>query len=993
LPPRRLSDEKSLWERALDSPGPGDYWRSVRELYSDPLAVAAGDPEFVEGAEKAGVALGRRELMQLLGASVALAGLGACTQSPREKILPYAQRTPELTPGVAAQYATSMLLDGYAIGVLARSNEGRPTKIEGNPEHPASLGATGVYEQASVLDLYNPGRQQAVRHRGAPASWDTAMDALPKDPNARVWFILEPQSSPLIAALITRIAARFPQARFCFDSALSRRSMHASTASVFGGALDPQYDFRRARVTLALGADFLASMPNSVRWSRDFSEGRRNAEPGSSMTRLYMLEPMPTPTGSLADHRLAVRRSDIGPLAAAILAELASLLPAAPALPAALLAGLPRADASQHAAWIRAVARDLAAVPGESIVIAGDTEPASTHMLAHALNLVLGNLGRTVTFSTPALIEPQGGESLESFVAAVRQRAVDAVLILEPNPVYTAPAALDLRRWLAQVPSSFHLTYFENETSRACEWVLPLSHYLESWGDARAYDGTLSFIQPLIEPLYASRSLTEVLAACAGDLISRGHTLLQQHYRDELGAAFDTSWDEQLQLGFRPGSAAPATPTPNARWADLQALLPTLSAASREGLELNLEPSPTLYDGRFAHNAWLQELPHPLTKQCWGNAAVISPNTAVQLELEAGQIVELELNARKIEAPVLVLPGHADASVTLTLGYGQDAPEGLGHGVGVNAYVFLTPGNFFSPGLSLRKTGRTETLAVTQDHSSVRNRPLALLTSLAEYGRDPQFTAHLRGPQPSLLPVYPAKGLQWAMTIDTSICTGCSSCVVACQAENNVPVVGKLEVIRGREMHWLRIDRYFEGPAAAPRVIQQPMLCQHCENAPCEYVCPVNATVHSPDGLNEMVYNRCIGTRFCSNNCPYKVRRFNWFEYTDDKSTISMQRNPDVTVRERGVMEKCTYCVQRIRRAEQQARVERRSIRPGEVVTACQQACPMNAIQFGALEHLDTPMVKWRGEPRTYAALHDLGTRPRTQYLAKIVNLNPELEG
>jgi MoCo/4Fe-4S cofactor protein with predicted Tat translocation signal len=993
LPPPRSTDEKSLWEQALGNPGPRDYWRSVRELYKNPLAVAGADPEFAEGADQASATLGRRELMQLLGASVALAGLGACTQSPREKILPYAQRTPGLTPGVPAQYATSMLLDGYAMGLLARSHEGRPTKIEGNPEHPASRGATGVYEQASVLDLYNPGRQQAVRHRGEPASWDTAIDALPKDAKARIWFVLEPQSSPLVAALITRVRARFPQAKFCFDTALARRSVYASTRAVFGSALEPQYDFRAARVTLALGADFLASMPNSVRWSRDFAESRRNADPGADMTRLYMLEPMPSPTGSLADHRLAVRRGDIGPIAAAILGELGSVLPGARVLPGALLAALPRADASPHAAWIRAVARDLAAVPGASIVIAGDTEPASTHMLAHALNLALGNLGHTVTFSTPALIEPEGGEPLENFVAAIRQQAVDAALILEPNPAYTAPEALDLKHWLSQVPNSFHLTYFENETSRACQWVLPVSHYLESWGDARAYDGTLSFIQPLIEPLYPTRSLAEVLAACAGDTISRGHALLQQHYRTELGAAFEASWDEQLKLGFRPDSATPASRTPTARWAELQAALPSLLAPSGEGLELNLERSPTLHDGRFAHNAWLLELPHPLTKQCWGNAAVISPNTAVQLDLEAGRVVELELNARKVQAPVLVLPGHADGSVTLTLGYGQDAPGRLGHGVGVNAYPFRTPGADFAPGLVLRKTERTEKLAVTQDHSRVRDRPLALLASLAQYRQDPDFTAHLRGPQPSLLPVYPAQGVQWAMTIDTSICTGCSSCVVACQAENNVPVVGKADVIRGREMHWLRIDRYFEGPAAAPRVIQQPMLCQHCENAPCEYVCPVNATVHSPDGLNEMVYNRCIGTRFCSNNCPYKVRRFNWFEYTDDKSTLSMQRNPDVTVRERGVMEKCTYCVQRIRSAERQARVERRSIRPGEVVTACQQACPMSAIQFGALEHQDTPMVKWRGEPRAYSALYDLGTRPRTQYLAKIVNLNPELEG
>jgi molybdopterin-containing oxidoreductase family iron-sulfur binding subunit len=988
-----LLDEKDLWERALSDAGPRDYWRSVRELWATRLTLSGTSPEFPEGAERSSVDLGRRELMQLLGASVALAGLGACTQSPREKILPYAQRTPNLTPGISAYYATSMVLDGYATGLLARSHEGRPTKIEGNPEHPASLGATGVYEQASVLDLYSPGRAQAVRSRGVPASWEQAFAALPKDEAARPWFVCHPQSSPLVAAWMERVRQRFPLARFCFDAALSRRAAYASTTALFGRPLDAQYDFRRARVTLALGADFLASMPMSVRWARDFAERRRNAEPGSDMSRLYMMEPMPTPTGSLADHRLPVRRTEIGPIAGAILAELASLMPAPQGLPAGLLNALPRASDPAHAAWVRAVARDLASARGESVVIAGDTEPASTHMLAYALNWVAGNLGRSVSYSEPALIEPGGGEPLQAFVAAMQKQEVDAAFILEPNVVYTAPPELELERWLRQVPSSFHLTYFENETSRACQWVLPLSHYLESWGDARAYDGTLSFIQPLIEPLYPCKSLVEILAACAGDQISRGHALLTQHYRAELGASFDAVWEESLKRGVVAGTAAP-TSTPEPRWGALQSELPQLSVRERPTLELNLDANPSVYDGRFAHNPWLLELPHPMTKQTWGNAAVLSPASAVQLGVETGRVIELMAQGQTVEAPVLVLPGHADGVVSLSFGYGQAAPELVGHALGANAFRLRTDADSFAAALSVRVTQKSELLAITQDHGSLRDRPLALLTTLAEYRAHPEATEHLRGPQPTLLPIYPpTPAPQWAMTIDTSICTGCSSCVVACQAENNVPVVGKKEVERGREMHWLRIDRYYNGPASDPRVINQPMLCQHCEKAPCEYVCPVNATVHSPDGLNEMVYNRCIGTRFCSNNCPYKVRRFNWFEYTADKTTLSMQRNPDVTVRERGVMEKCTYCVQRIRRVEQQARVEKRAIEPGEVVTACQQACPTGAIQFGALQHEDTPMVEWRKQPRLYAALHELGTQPRTQYLAKVLNLNPELEG
>jgi molybdopterin-containing oxidoreductase family iron-sulfur binding subunit len=961
------------------------------------------------------IELDRRGLLQLLGASAALAGLGACTQSPREKILPYARRPREMTPGIPTPYATSMVIDGFAMGLLAQSHEGRPTKIEGNSDHPASLGATSTYQQASVLDLYDPGRPSSVRRDGALSSWDDVLHGLVQAPGWRPWFVLPPQSSPLLGSLVEEIRRRHPAARFSFVSPLSRQRVYDATQALFARALEPQYDFGRAKVVLALGADFLSGMPMSVRWARDFARARRIPAPDADMNRLYAVEATLTPTGGIADHRAAVRPSAYATIAGAILREVLASgpLPAGRRLPGALVESLPNAEGSSEAAFIRAAAADLARAPGASVVIAADGAPLELHLLAHALNAALGNWTTTVWFTEPALLPPEPRSSLAELAAALDAKSVDSVLVLDLNPVYFAPPALELERRLRSAPDSLHLTAFENETSRACRTVAPLSHYLESWGDARAHDGTVSFIQPLIEPLHPSRSVVEVLAACAGRPNPRGHALLTERYRAELGAAFEQRFPEYLRSGLIAGSSSPRLSVETDFAAASEPLRRAFAEPAGTGdSELHFEASPNVYDGRFANNAWLLELPHPSTKQTWGNGAIISPALAAAWGVDDGRMLALELEGRVLEAPALILPGQARDVVTLSLGYGQTGPALLGAGIGVNAFALRADDGDFARGLRVRVADGRETLAITQNHGRSRGRPLALRASLEEWRRHPQLTEHLRGPQPTLLPLHhrtketvrqegaertaaeqkPAVQ-QWAMTIDTSICLGCSACVIACQAENNVPVVGKAEVARGREMHWLRIDRYFEGPDEAPRVIHQPMACQHCELAPCEYVCPVNATVHSPDGLNEMVYNRCVGTRFCSNNCPYKVRRFNWVEFTGLPTTEQLARNPDVTVRERGVMEKCTFCVQRIRRSERQARVEQREIEPGEVMSACQQACPTEAIQFGSLSHAETKMVEWRKEGRAYSALHDLGTRPRTQYLAKIDNPNPELEG
>ena len=1034
------------WARALaDQPAAaremdwGNHWCGVTDLLHSEVV----DTEFPAGADRPPGAdpgdaqqrleIHRRDMLKIMGASAALAGIGGCIEERPDKLMPYSMQPPEVTPAVPRMYATSMVVDGFATGVLVQSRDGRPIKVEGNPEHPASLGATDVFAQASVLQLYDPDRAHAITRDGVPSSWLRFYAEVADTARPGLRFLLPPQTSPLMANLIEQVQRLRPDAGFTFYAPLERRAAYAGSRLVFGRPLEPHYDFRQAKIILSLDADFTASMPMSVRWARDFAAARRLSSPLGEMNRLYMAEAMPSPTGTVADHRLRVRSGDVAAVAARVLAALVDLdAPPPNVSPAvirdirAALAALPQpyapaaetpAEQGQHDAWIGAVVRDLRAGAGAGIVIAGPRQPAETHALAYLINAALGNLGRTVTLTEPAVLAPEGG-TLAELVEDMNAGLVDTLVILELDPAYTAPVDLAFERALAQVPNSVHLSLFRNETSALCRWFLPSTHFMESWGDARAYDGTISFVQPLLEPLYGGRSPEQVVAAFAGQAQASDYVLLHDFWRGRLAAAagaaaapaapaaqalaFEQLWERYVQLGFIPGTTLPpVTRTVDVQWRTAAALMAdALRPRERAGLELSFEQSPKVYDGRYANNAWLLELPHPLTKLTWDNAAIISPRTAARLGLETTRVVILRLGERSLRAPILVLPGHADESVTLALGYGREGAESLARGVGVNAYrLRTTDAMHYADGLQLEKTGDAFTLAFTQNHWRLHDRPIALITTLDAYRRQPTFTEPLKGPVPSLLPPYPEKldkwalGIeQWAMSIDTMICTGCSACVIACQAENNIPVVGKEGVERSREMHWLRIDRYYVGPAEEPRVINQPMLCQHCEKAPCEYVCPVNATVHSPDGLNEMVYNRCIGTRFCSNNCPYKVRRFNWFEYTGDATTERLQRNPEVTVRERGVMEKCTYCVQRIRRAEIDARIDDRSIAPGEVVTACQQACPTGAIQFGSLRHQDTAVVEWREQHRSYAVLHNLGTQPRTMYLAKIVNLAPELK-
>jgi molybdopterin-containing oxidoreductase family iron-sulfur binding subunit len=953
-------------------------------------ARASGAPSSPEGAP-----LDRRSFMQLAGAAVALASGGCAAEVPR-KILPYTRPPADVVPGLSTYYATSMTLEGYASGLLVESREGRPIKVEANLEHPATLGGTSAFAQASVRQLYDDWRGRRVRDGGDASSWEDLFAVLraPRaDQGAGLRLLLEPTSSPLLLATIQRVLDRHPQARVAYHSAVRTGADVDGAAMAFGRPLLPQYDLSAARAVVALDCDLLDELPFSVRYARQWARGRRVESPQDEPSRLYVVESRLSVTGTMADDRLRRPLSHVPAAARALAAALGA--------PGALRRAAAQSGADdQLVAWAKGVAADLRARPhGSTLILAGDRQPPAVHALAFAMNHALGNLGETLSFSAPVLPGPGGAvQTFEDQVSEMRAGQVDTLVVVEANPLYTAPRDLRFDQALARVPATFCLAYYEHETAARCRWYAPAAHFLESWGDGRAYDGTISMIQPLVTPLVDARTPAELLAALSGEPLPDAYRLTHDFWTRERGLD-EAVWESAVQRGLQPDTALPTS----APAVDLAAVARAVSAlpappAPNDGLTIEIYPSPTIYDGRFANNPWLQELPTPIGKLTWDNAALVSPSTATTFGLSTEDLVLLRLPHAEVEAPILIVPGLADGVAAVWLGYGRKGQENVAVRTGgFDAYALRARGRLHAvPGAALVRTGTRRDLALTQEHWYEHDRPIALRRTLAEYRRDPNFTEPHRGPQPSMVPGYRFEGNQWAMSIDLGLCTGCNACVVACQAENNLPVVGKDQVLKSREMNWLRIDTYFSGEPSAPRVVHQPMMCQHCEKAPCEYVCPVEATVHSPDGLNEMVYNRCVGTRFCSNNCPYKVRRFNWFDWGEhtpmNRGLPELQYNPEVTVRERGVMEKCTYCVQRIRKAEITARIDDREIRPGEVVTACQGACPTGAIQFGSLAHRDTDMVRWRQQDRSYAVLQrEEGTQPRTYYLARIDNPNEDL--
>ncbi len=987
--PRKEIEWAEVRRRLAEGRGP-EYWQSLDELADTPEFQTLLQREFPEGATEWSDPVGRREFLKLMGASLALAGLTSCTSQPGDKIMPYSQAPEEVIPGKPLFFATAFTLGGCAMGLLVESHEGRPTKIEGNPLHPGSLGATDAFAQASLLTLYDPDRSKIVLRAGTPGTWNaftaelgTQIESGRQPQGGGLRILTETVASPTLGALLRGVLAKFPAAAWHQYEPAARDAARAGARLAFGEAVNMFYRVDKADVIVSLGSDFLTSGPGAVRYARDFASRRRAPAPDSRMNRLYAVEATPSLTGAMADHRLAMRPSEVERFARALATRLGIEAGAAPWQPS------PR-----QSKWIEALVADLTAHRGAGLVVPGEEQTPAVHLLVHAMNRALGNVGQTVLYTDPVETAPvDQAESLRRLVADMQAGAVETLLILGGNPVYTAPADIPFAEALAKVPFRAHLSLYEDETSALCHWHLPEAHYLESWGDGRAYDGTVSLQQPLITPLYNGRSPHEILSALLGEP-KAGYDIVREYWRRERPADdFEAVWRRALHDGLIADSALPAR-VPSLK-AGLPAAAPPAAAAE---LEIVFRPDPAVWDGRFANNGWLQELPKPLTKLTWDNAALISPADAERLGVTNEDVVELTFQARRVKAPVWVMPGQADGTVTLHLGYGRSRAGRAGTEIGVNAYALRTAATpWGGTGLGLKRTGERYRLATTQGHHTMQGRKPVRTATLTEFTQRPDFVRdpsdHEIGHEPSFYPTYKYEGYAWGMAIDLNACTGCNACVTACQSENNTPVVGKDQVLLGREMHWLRVDRYYAGGLEDPATLHQPILCMQCENAPCEPVCPVGATVHSNEGLNDMVYNRCVGTRYCSNNCPYKVRHFNFLQFQDDRTpSLKLLRNPNVTVRSRGVMEKCTYCVQRINEARIRAKVGDREIADGEVVTACQAVCPSQAIVFGNINDPKSRVSQLKAHPLNYGLLTELNTRPRTTYLARLRNPNPALE-
>jgi molybdopterin-containing oxidoreductase family iron-sulfur binding subunit len=989
------------------------YWRSLDELAGTPEFEAAVAKEFPDQAQEWIDPVSRRGFMKLMGASMALAGLAGCTKQPDEPIYPYVKQPEDLVLGKSNYFATAHPFATGGIPLLVKSDAFRPIKVDGNPDHSYNLGSSDVFTQGTLLDLYDPDRSQHALLRGTAAEWPEFLEAYRERLNTGkanvgegIYFLSTSFTSPTLQRQWAEAQKAYPKAKLVqYDPAL------AGTA--FAKGFNPQFSLDQADVIVSLDADFLsgAAYPGFHQLTRDYAGRRKN--PAGGMNRLYAVESTPSTTGMKADHRLGLRASEIPAFSAALASAVGAAGVSAPAY----------SWTPEQTKFLSALAKDLKANAGKSVVIPGLYQDPSVAALALAINDVLGNVGKTVKAAVesegkPFALPDQTGD-FKALVSDLNAGKVDWLIILNSNPVYDAPADFDFKAALGKAKMSVHLGSHADETGLEAIWHLPAAHYLESWSDVRSYDGTVSVIQPLIEPLYQGHTAHDLIQAMLDEPMLSAYEAVRATWKPTLSKSgdFELNWRKTLHAGWIEGTAFAG----QASTASMKTAGPVSVPAplAKEAVEIIFRPDPNVYDGRYSNVGWLQELPKPVTNLAWDNAALFPGDMLTKMGMEEGDIVEITVGDRKVKAPILWAPGHPENSVTVNLGYGREAAGRVGSGTGFNAYLIRTSDAPFYTTASVKKVDGKWGLAVTkshyQDHRSktaggkgdgnfslemneAETRGVIRSTTLDEYKANPGF-ANEGEEHPkdeygtTLFPNWPYKDNAWGMSIDLNSCTGCNACIVSCYAENNIAVVGKQQVRIGRNMQWLRIDTYFEGDLAAPRAHFQPMACQHCENAPCEQVCPVGATVHTPEGLNTMVYNRCVGTRYCSNNCPYKVRRFNFLLYSDyETESLKLMRNPDVSVRSRGVMEKCSYCVQRIAEAKIDADKENRAIHDGEIVTACQQACPATAITFGNINDKTSKVAKLRSSERSYSVLADLNTRPRTQYLAAVLNPNPELE-
>jgi molybdopterin-containing oxidoreductase family iron-sulfur binding subunit len=980
------------------------YWRSIDELSNTEDFQAAVEREFPGSAQEWVDPVSRRGFLKLMSASMALAGLAGCTKQPDEPIYPYVKAPEDLVLGKPMYFATAHPFVTGAVPVLVKSDQFRPIKVDGNPDHAYNHGSSDVFSQGTLLELYDPDRSKHATYRGEERSWaefaqELRLKAAASKDGAGLYFLSATITSPTLARQWKAVQAAYPKTTLVqYDPAIA--------GTWLAKGVNIQYDLSQADVIVSLDADFLSgsAYPGFHKLVGDYAKRRK--DPANGMNRLYAVESSTTTTGMKAEHRLGLRASEVPAFAAALAASVGASGATAPQY----------AWTPEQAKFLASLAKDLKASAGKSAVIPGLYQDESVAGLALAINTALGNVGKTVAPSSePAIPLPsdQIGD-FKALVAALNAGKVDWLVILNSNPIYSAPADLEFLSAFNKANIVAHLGPNADETGQIAHWHIPSAHYLESWSDARAYDGTVSVVQPLIDPLYGGKSAHDVFQALLDEPLLSAYEAVRTTQKGNIKGDFETGWRKALHDGWIANTSFAAGTAKSAPSSKVPA------PSSKDTIEIIFRPDANVYDGRWSNVGWLQELPKPVTNLSWDNAAILSGATLTKLGLEEDDIIEISVGNGKVKAPVIVAPGHPDNSVTVHLGYGREFAGRVGSGAGFNAYLIRpTWAPFYATG-SLKKVEGKWGVAITkshyQDHRSaqvsgqgngnnsleadeaISERGIIRYATLDEYRANPNFAHEGEGHDTpemgtSLFPNWTYTENKWGMSIDMNSCTGCNACIVSCYAENNIAVVGKQQVRIGRNMQWLRIDTYFEGDLSAPRAHFQPMTCQHCENAPCEQVCPVGATVHTPEGLNTMVYNRCVGTRYCSNNCPYKVRRFNFLLYSDyETESLKLSRNPDVSVRSRGVMEKCSYCVQRITAARIEADKENRPIRDGEVVTACQQACPASAIIFGNLNDKTSKIAKLRADERTYQVLADQNTRPRTTYLAEVLNLNSELE-
>jgi len=989
-----LADVQAKLSRAKSGP---QYWRSLEELAQSEGFFEMLHREFPRQASVWPESASRRDFLKLMSASMALAGLSACVKIPLQPIVPYVKQPNEVVLGKPLFFASAMPFGAYASPVLVESHEGRPTKIEGNPEHPAGLGGSDVFSQASILDMYDPDRSQIITYVGELRTWSDYVLALKGALNSQraiqgagLRILSCPTSSPTMGSLMDQVQTAFPQSKWIQWEPVNRDNVRGGSQLAFGQYVETRYNLEKADIILALDGDFLSSgYPGFLYYARQFA-ARRNPDLKEKMSRFYSVQSTPTNTSGKADHRLPVRASEVEQVARAIAAGLG--------------AGGGGSVPPQYQKFVAAVVKDLQAHKGAAVVIPGDNQPPAVHALAHAMNAALGANGNTVVYTESVQVKPQDQTAaLKDLVGEMNAGKVDLLLIVGANPVYDAPADFGFADAMDKVPLRVQHGLYQDETYDHVHWHINGTHYLEQWGDARAFDGTASIVQPLIAPLYNGKSAYEFVFALVGSPETAGYDIVRKYWQDQVKGDFDTAWRKALNDGYIANTAFPAK-TVSSKGGNI----PATNSLSPDVMEVIFRRDPLIYDGSKANNAWLQETPKPVTNFCWDNGVLISPNQAKKSGLVTGDIVEIDVNGRKVKGPIWPQPGHPDNSITVFLGYGRTKAGRVGTDVGFSGYKIRSADAPWYAETRISKVGEGFGFAHPQgfqyiDYSDLpkgteplKNRHIIRKATLADFISNPDF-AHegIESPPPemTLYTNYRYTELKWGMTIDMNSCIGCKTCIVACQAENNIPVVGKEQTMRGRQMQWLRVDVYYEGGTENPNMFYQPVPCQQCENAPCEVVCPVGATVHSTEGLNDMVYNRCVGTRYCSNNCPYKVRRFNFLLFQDFTTPqFKMMRNPEVSVRSRGVMEKCTYCVQRITHGRITAEKESRKVRDGEVITACQQACPAGAIVFGDLNDPNSRVSKIKAQQRNYNLLEDLNTRPRTSYMAIVQNPNPELE-